>query len=41
MSHTDPPIAKQLVDEMYERQKAAPPDLEKYVDHMQHLFPHV
>ena len=30
--HSDPSIAKQLVDKIYERRKAAALDLEKYAD---------
>ena len=40
MLHTDPSIAKQLVDKLYERRKGAALDLEKYVV-MQHLCPNV
>ena len=38
MPHADPSIAKQLVDKMYERRKAAALDLEKYVGHVQHYI---
>ena len=41
-SRSHPPIAKQLVDKMYERRKAAALDLEKYADRLAtFLFTHL